>query len=497
MGIASDLKQSVLQAAIQGKLTKQLDSDGDAKELLIQIRAEKEKLIKEKKIKKNKTLLPITEDEKPFEIPNNWEWVRFGDYAEKITDYVASGSFKSLRENAPSLKTENYALLVKTADFSNNFTKNLTYTTEHGYNFLQNSNLFGGELILSNIGASIGKIFIVPELNRKMTLAPNSIMVRLTNNELRDYLYHFLLSPTGYKELKTISDGTATKKFSKTGLKTILIPVPPLAEQHRIVTRINALMQEIDKLEKTEKELEAIKAAFPADMKASLLQAAMEGKLTRQEAEDGDARDLLREIRDEKEKLVKEKKIKKEKSLAPITDDEIPFDIPDNWVWCRLGEISTYASPKSKINAKKADKDTWMLDLEDIEKGGKLLAKIKVSDKKAIGDKTVFHSGDILYSKLRPYLLKILIAHDDGICTPELIPFSMYGNIDTRYIVNFLKSPYVDNTINAATYGLKMPRVGTNTMVNFPIPIPPLAEQRRIVEKLDKLLPLCDNLSKY
>ena len=94
-------------------------------------------------------------------------------------------------------------------------------------------------------------------------------------------------------------------------------------------------------------------------------------------------------------------------------------------------------------------------------------------------------------------MLKILVASDDGICTPELIPFSMYGNIDTRYIVDLLKSPYVDNAINGATYGLKMPRVGTNTMINLPIPLPPLSEQQRIVEKLDQLLPLCDRLSEH
>lgn len=118
-------------------------------------------------------------------------------------------------------------------------------------------------------------------------------------------------------------------------------PLPPLPEQQRIVARVEALMKEIDELEQTEKELEAIKAAFPGDMKASLLQAAMEGKLTRQKAEDDDAKDLLLAIREEKEKLVKEKKGKREKPLAPITDEEIPFDIPENWVWCRLAEICT------------------------------------------------------------------------------------------------------------------------------------------------------------
>ena len=165
--------------------------------------------------------------------------------------------------------------------------------------------------------------------------------------------------------------------------------------------------------------------------------------------------------------------------------DEIPFDIPDSWEWVRLGSISTYAETKQKVNATSADPSIWGLDLEDIEKGGRLLEHKTVGERKAVGDKTVFSMGDILYSKLRPYLLKILVAPDDGLCTPEIVPFRVYGGIDPHYIVNYLKSPFVDNLINSITYGVKMPRVGTETMTSLLVPIPPLEEQRRIVEKID------------
>ena len=131
----------------------------------------------------------------------------------------------------------------------------------------------------------------------------------------------------------------------------------------------------------------------------------------------------------------------------------------------------------------------WGLDLEDIEKGGKLIARKTVGERKAVGDKTVFSKGDILYSKLRPYLLKILIAPDDGICTPEIVPFRMYGEIIPEYVVYFLKSPYVDTLINTVTYGVKMPRVGTETMVSLFVPIPPVKEQQRIIAKLKNLEP--------
>mgnify|MGYP002541715148 CR=1 FL=1 len=167
--------------------------------------------------------------------------------------------------------------------------------------------------------------------------------------------------------------------------------------------------------------------------------------------------------------------------------DEVPFDIPDSWEWVRLGTISFYAETKQKINATSADPSIWGLDLEDIEKGGRFLEHKTVGERKAVGDKTVFAKGDILYSKLRPYLLKILVAPDDGICTPEIVPFRVYGGINPNYIVNYLKSPYVDNLINSITYGVKMPRVGTETMTTLLVPIPPLDEQRRIVEKMDEV----------
>ena len=240
-------------------------------------------------------------------------------------------------------------------------------------------------------------------------------------------------------------------------------------------------------------------------LKNSILQMAVQGKLVPQDPNDEPASVLLERIRTEKERLIKEKKIKREKNPSVIFKgadntpyekigdevrslaDEVPFDIPDSWEWVRLGNISSYAETKQKVNATSADPSIWGLDLEDIEKGGRLLEYKTVGERKAVGDKTVFTKGDILYSKLRPYLLKILVAPDDGICTPEIVPFRVYGGIDPSYIVNYLKSPYVDNLINSITYGVKMPRVGTETMTSLLVPIPPLEEQRRIVEKIDEV----------
>ena len=256
-------KAKILDLAIRGKLVPQDPNDEPASVLLERIRAEKEELIKQGKIKRNKKesvifkgsdnsyyrtinskteLLEIGYD---YELPDGWEFITVGEYSKKVTDQVASGSFAALRENVKSLKTSDYAIMVKTADFSNGFTKNLTYTDKHGYEFLENSNLFGGELILNNIG-SIGKVFIVPKLDHKMTLAPNSIMIRLNSEEYRDYLYYFFSSPLGYSALMSISSGAAVTKFNKTDLKNLVIPIPPLVEQKRIVDEIEKIFAILD-----------------------------------------------------------------------------------------------------------------------------------------------------------------------------------------------------------------------------------------------------------
>ena len=235
----------------------------------------------------------------------------------------------------------------------------------------------------------------------------------------------------------------------------------------------------------------------PQQLKNAILQQAIQGKLVEQRAEEGTGEELYKAIQDEKKNLNKEGKLKKQKALPDITEDEIPFEIPDTWKWVRLGEISTYSQTKMKINVAEIETPMWSLDLEDIEKeSGKIIRRVMTNDRKISGEKIIFKKGQILYSKLRPYLKKILIAPDNGVCSSELVPFDMIGNCDSRFIVYVLKSTYVDFLINSVTYGVKMPRVGTDTMINLLIPLPPLAEQKRIVEKIEELLPLVERYEK-
>jgi type I restriction enzyme S subunit len=231
----------------------------------------------------------------------------------------------------------------------------------------------------------------------------------------------------------------------------------------------------------------------PQQLKNSILQMAMQGKLVEQRPEEGAGEELYRQIQEEKKKLIREGKIKKEKPLPEITEDEIPFEIPESWKWVRLGDISSYAQPKVKISPSQIQPDMWSLDLEDIEKDtGKVIIRVLAVNRKIQGDKVRFWKGNILYSKLRPYLLKILIAEDDGITSPELIPFNIYGCEEQRFYLWYLRSPYVDSAVNDVSYGVKMPRVGTETMVNLLVPLPPLAEQKRIVAKIGQLMPYID-----
>ena len=162
----------------------------------------------------------------------------------------------------------------------------------------------------------------------------------------------------------------------------------------------------------------------PQELKNSILQLAIQGKLVEQRPEEGTAQELYAQIQAEKQRLIKEGKIKKEKPLPEITENEKPFDIPDGWMWVRLGDISSYGQRKEKISASEITDNMWSLDLEDIEKeSGKIVSFCKASERKITGDKVRFHKEQILYSKLRPYLKKVLVAPADGICSSEIVPF--------------------------------------------------------------------------
>ncbi len=223
-----------------------------------------------------------------------------------------------------------------------------------------------------------------------------------------------------------------------------------------------------------------------------ILELAVRGKLVPQDPNDEPASELLKRIAEEKTRLVAEGKIKKQKPLTEIDEEALPFELPAGWVWTRLGEITNFGST---IKKDEIPEDAWVLDLEDIEKDtSKLLQKARFYDRNSLSDKNSFTKGDVLYGKLRPYLNKVLVAEDDGFCTTEILPFRCHGPFVAHYFVIALKSPYFLSYVNAKSYGMKMPRLGTEGGRQAFFPLPPLAEQHRIVAKVDELMALCDRL---
>lgn len=223
-----------------------------------------------------------------------------------------------------------------------------------------------------------------------------------------------------------------------------------------------------------------------------ILEMAVRGKLVPQDPSDEPASELLKRIAEEKARLVAEGKIKKQKPLAEIDEQAQPFDLPMDWVWTPLGEITNFG-----ITTKKDEipDDAWVLDLEDIEKDtSRLLQKARFYERNSLSDKNSFTKGDVLYGKLRPYLNKVLVAEEDGFCTTEILPFRCYGPFVAHYFMIVLKSPYFLNYVNAKSYGMKMPRLGTEDGRQAFFPLPPLVEQNRIAAKVDELMALCDRL---
>ncbi len=225
-----------------------------------------------------------------------------------------------------------------------------------------------------------------------------------------------------------------------------------------------------------------------------ILTLAMQGKLGTQDTTDQSASDLLKEIEAEKKRLVKEGKIKEPKQLPGIKEEDVPYAVPQGWVWVRLGEIADY---NGRGNASPSDisMDAWILDLEDIEKEtSRIIYRATYKERQSKSTKSSFFKGDVLYGKLRPYLDKVVVADMDGFCTTEIVPIVPYSKIDAEYLRKLLKRPSFLNLVNSLSYGVKMPRLGTQDAVMSIHPLPPLAEQKRIVAKIDQLMATCDAL---
>ncbi|MES9635421.1 restriction endonuclease subunit S [Megasphaera elsdenii] len=482
---AQDLKNSILQRAIEGKLVPQRAEEGTARDLLAEIRAEKEKLIKEKKIKKTKPLPEISDDEKPFEIPESWEWVRLSDVID-----VRDGTHNT----PPYYKTG--VPLVTSKNLSNgqlDFSDVKYISEDNAMEINKRSKVEKGDILFAMIG-SIGNPVLVTE-DRAFCIKNVALFKNFSTKINMKYIFWLLVFLQN--EMKTIASGGVQSFISLKVFRNYIIPLPPIAEQHRIVARIEELQPDIDAYDKAQTELRTIEQRFPDDMKKSLLQYAIEGKLVPQRKEEGTARDLLAEIRAEKEKLIKAKKIKKTKPLPEITDDEKPFDIPDSWEWVRLEEIGSViggGTPKTKIIEYWDGTIPWITpaDMKFIgkyAKGGKRnISSLGLQKSSA----QLMPKGTVLFSSRAP--IGYIAIADNDISTNQgfksIVPFDMRCN---EYIYYCLQARL--NDIKHRASGTTFKEISGAEFGKTMIPFPPLAEQHRIVARIEELLPLCRQLA--
>lgn len=380
-----ELKNSILQLAIQGKLVEQRPEEGTAEELFARIQEEKRRLIKEGKIKREKPLPEITEDEKPFEIPESWMWVRLGE----IFQHNTGKALNSTNRSGVSLKyitTSN--LYWNRFELSN--LKEMFFTDTE----LEKCTVQKGDLLVCE-GGDIGRAAIWQ--------SDNNIRIQNHIHRLRSYItvcteffyYLFYL----YKHAGWIGGkGIGIQGLSSKAIHILVFPLPPLAEQKRIVAKIEELLPYIDRYEQAWSKLEQFNSRFPEDMKKSLLQYAIQGKLVEQRPEEGTAEELFAQIQQEKQRLIAEKKIKKEKPLPEITEDEKPFEIPESWKWVSVGSVSINiqygSSQKSATSGKVA-----VLRMGNIQDGKLIFDKLVYTSDEAEIEKYPLKYNDLLFNR--------------------------------------------------------------------------------------------------
>ena len=479
--LADKLRKSVLQSAIQGKLTEQLATDDKVEDLVQAIKEEKERLIKEKKIKKQKPLPEITEEEIPFEIPKNWRWVRLGALSSVITD----GTHKTpnyVNKGIPFISVQN----ISSGKYKD--TK-LKYITEDEHKkLICRCKPEKGDILLCRIG-TLGHPYIV-DLDFEFSIFVSLGLIKLINKDINVYLKAYMDSPSFEWQINKVKVGGGTHTF-KLNLKDIvnfLIPLPPLAEQKRIVEKLDNVLANIGELKANEEKLSILQKNFPDKLKKSILQSAIQGKLTEQLATDDNVEDLLQAIKEEKERLIKEKKIKKQKPLPEITEEEIPFEIPENWKWIRLGEIgiTQTGNTPSRLHSEYIGNDIPFITPKDISDKGIIYNNQGLSE---LG-KTVARICN------KDTILQVCIGGSIGktnIVNREVAFNQQINSIYpifciSRYVFMVMQSAYFIIKMRNKAGGTATPIINRGIWDTILIPLPSLAEQKRIVEKLDKLL---------
>ena len=523
---AQQLKNSILQMAVQGKLVPQDPNDEPASVLLERIRAEKERLIKEKKIKREKNSSVIFKgadntpyekigdevrslaDEVPFDIPDSWEWVRLIDVCEYIQRGKSPKYSPIKKYPVVAQKCNQWSgFSIEKAQFIDPDSLS-SYGPER---LLQDNDLMWNSTGLGTLGRMA--IYKTAANPYELAVADSHVTVirPLKQFVLPEYLYYYFANPTVQSVIEDQADGTTKQKELATAtIKAYLTPIPPLDEQRRILTKLSEVLPVVKCYGTVYDETVAMQEAFPERLKKSILQEAVQGKLVPQDPSDEPAEALLERIRAEKQRLIKEDKIKKDKHESVIfrrdnshyekrgseevcIDEEIPFEIPENWAWARLSSASISIADGDHQPPPQVQDGIPFLVISNVSDGIVDFSNTRYVPKKyfdSLAEIRIPQCGDILFTVTGSYGIVIPVQTERKFCFQRHIALIKLGCLSSEFMRLWLSSPLVYEQCRRAATGTAQKTVGLASLKGLLIPIPPLNEQVRILQKLNTLLAL-------
>ena len=514
----SKLRQFILQLAVQGKLTEQGPSDEPVDQLLSRIQSEKNRLYDEGEIRKPRSLDPVSKEEVWHPIPNHWVWTKLGEVGR-----IKGG-------NTPKTSVDEYW-----AD------DGIPWLTPADLNGLQSKTISRGARDISQSGLDNCSAKLLPAgtvlfSSRApigyVAIAANPIAtnqgfknVRPYETGMSEYIYYFL--KFAGERINREASGTTFTEVSGKDVANIPFPLPPLEEQQRIVATVDRLMDECDTLEAQQDAAEQVRVrcteaathalqtadtpaavrtawhrlrdhfdalcATPDDVDAlreTILQLAVQGKLTEQDPSDEPAEKLLERIQAEKQRLYEAGEIRKPKTIAPPQESDYLFELPECWIWSRFSDVATIVSDR-------VDPTDFPqmphISPANIEQGtGKLLPFNTIEEDGVTSSKSRFQPGHIVYSKIRPNLKKAIIAEFEGLCSADMYP--LRSHINTVYLLQYMLSESFTQQVTDGDNRVAMPKTNQSELRRVVVPLPPLNEQQRIVATVDRLMEACDAL---
>lgn len=480
------LKASILQYAIQGKLVEQRPEEGTGEELYRHIQAEKQRLIKEGKIKKEKALPKIAEDEIPFDLPDSWRWVRLSQLVSVLNgdrgkNYPAKSTLS--HKGIPFISALNLDGKSVIED------DNLLCLSEQQYERLGNGKLIRDDIVVC-IRGSLGKHGRYPF--DKGAIASSLVILRPFMNEavMAEFLMMYLDTPLFFSEIRRYDNGTAQPNLAAKSLEQFLLPLPPLAEQQRIVAKIEELLPYVDCYAAAYEKLEQFNAKFPEDMKKSILQYAIQGKLVEQRPEEGTGEDIFKQLKPY------------HKGIKPCKDElnfsSMDFDIPESWTMVELNQIFDFVDYRGKTPTK-ITSGVFLITASNIKQGYMDYTRkeyISFEEYKGRQSRGLTQKGDLLFTTEAPMGNAALCDLDECSCGQRIITFKEYTKEATlpALFMYFILSPQfqqqlLDNCTGTTAKGIKAEK-----LKHFLLPLPPYEEQKRIVAKLEEILPLCERL---